>query len=239
MRAVWLLAAGCAADPIPVPPIPDQIVQVVTATVGTGNSRDGAAIRDDRGDLANQLGMAFESFQSAELYPTLTMDVQLGFADDVLTLIDHGVASAPTPLQEDDGKVVAGGATATLTLHIGAESVAFDLTDATVRLDPVTLNGALGGIVPTEQKLDRLVPAAVRALNAQVAKDCHALMDPADKCGCTEGSNGIQILGVLTTDLHCVLTDQDLTGSGLLASVIFDDMPTGISFGTAITTEQL
>lgn len=193
MRGLWLLLAGCAADREPPPPIPDGIYKVVSAPLPS----DDAGVRDAavffvNGVPYNHMSKALMALSSAELYPTATIDgVELALSNDVLTVVHRGVMDTPTPLQYEDGVVTAGGATIDATVAIpGADPVRVDLIDATVRFDPTTLHGAIGGIVPTAQKVERLYPIVVTALNKQVAKDCKRLDDPTHHCGCRDGSNG-------------------------------------------------
>ncbi|MDB4957862.1 MAG: hypothetical protein JWO36_5431 [Myxococcales bacterium] len=130
-----------------------------------------------------------------------------------------------------------------LAMFAASSPVRIDLIGARVRLTNITGTsigtGVLAGAVTQSDLNTKIIPALQQSMVPVIARDCTMLASPP-ACGCANGSQGENLLGLLdTSPKDCAVTVSEIQNNALFQSLLAPDVTIdgqmALSLGIGIT----
>ena len=124
----------------------------------------------------------------------------------------------------------------------GATPITLSLIGARVKFSGISAtgitHGILAGALPKTELDNTIYPALATQLEAYVTTTCTQTPVNGD-CGCPSGSSASTLVGILDTNMDCMITTSDLISNGTVSAlfapdVTIDGMPS-LSLGVAVT----
>ena len=109
---------------------------------------------------------------------------------------------------------------------LAGQPLSIDLLGARAKLMATSTNitsGIIAGGVSVTDRDTKIYPAMQLAFTADIAADC-TLAPGAPQCGCTSGSTGATLLGLLDANHDCAVSVDEIKNNSLIGSLFAPDI---------------